>query len=100
MSAQHERVLNALRDGSWLTANKIWAATGVTPTEMRRLCQEKQGSYISGPQGYKRADRATDIEISYCITDLMSRASAILERAATLERRRSYLNKPAKVLPA
>lgn len=100
IETRHERVLNALRLGDWLTAADLQAWTGVTPTQMRELCQEHPGSYISSQYGYKRTDRATNEEIAECLDDLVGRATAILQRVSVLSRRQKYLARPAKVLAA
>lgn len=98
--SNHERVLEALRNGAWLTANQIYWATGVSATSMRALCQDSPGSFISSQYGYKRADKATNEEIALCVDDLVGRATAILQRVSVLTRRQKYLARPAKVLAA
>lgn len=94
---QHRAVLNVLAHGNWLTAHEIKHVTGVSPTEMRAICQDRPGSYISSQLGYKRADMATNDEIAECVDDLVGRATAILQRVSVLSRRQKYLARPAKV---
>lgn len=94
--AQHNAVVEFLSHGLWSNAARIERTTGVSPTTMRALCQDHPGSFISGPHGYKRADLATALEIAECVTGLMGRAGAILERASALQRRNTYLHLPAK----
>jgi hypothetical protein len=100
MSDQHISVLDVLSYGDWLTAAHIAWVTGVSPTQMRALCQEHPGSYISSTRGYKRSDRATNDEIAECIDDLVGRATAILQRVSVLSRRQKYLARPAKKVAA
>ncbi|MBN1253967.1 MAG: hypothetical protein JXA50_01670 [Deltaproteobacteria bacterium] len=46
---------------------------------------EETGAFIGGSEGYKRADMATEEELSHARNSLRSRARKLLARARVLE---------------
>lgn len=73
-----------LHERDWVTSSEIREITGITPQEVRELCQEFPAVFVSSPHGYKLARNASAFEIRDCVQSLLSRASKITTRAAAL----------------
>lgn len=83
---QHVAVYDYLRErgNRWTTAKTIDEFTGVSPSQMRALCQDLPAEYVSSNSGYKLVRNATRAEVLNCVQHLLSRADKITTRAAAL----------------
>lgn len=86
-----------LADGKWHKAKDLVAWSGVSPTGgaqlawkntriIRAICEAEPDKFISTQKGYKRADLATDDELTNAINDLRSRAEKMTARADAIDR--------------
>ena len=80
------KVLNALKDGQWHKGPTIREACGVNERQIRHMA-EVTAKLISGNEGYKRVDLATQEEIDHHVASLRSRADKIARRADAIEHR-------------
>ena len=79
-----EAVMAALKDGEWHKGPDIRSACGVKERQIRHMA-EVTAKLISGNEGYKRVDMATQEEIDHHIASLRSRANKITRRADAIE---------------
>ena len=83
-----------LSDGKWHKAKDLaphWGNNRYIPPRtgnpriIRAICEAEPDKFISTQKGYKRADLATDEELTNAINDLRSRAKKMTERANAIE---------------
>ena len=80
-----DQALKDYNDG-WRPSGSIQSATGVTPLEMRELCQLFPQTFLGSSRGYKPVRSATLEEINDCVRTLLSRSEKIMHRARSLQR--------------
>ncbi len=68
----------------WMKASEILFEIGITPTEVREVCQNYPSSFVSSTDGYKAVSKATRAEIQHCVTTLIGRSEKMLARASAL----------------
>lgn len=83
---EEEKVMTFLSDGKWHKGTVIKMISGVNERMIRSIA-EKTAKLISGNEGYKRVDKASENEINHHIASLRSRANKITLRADAIERR-------------
>ena len=76
-----------LEQRGWTKAQAIQHKVGVTPSEMRALCQEYPWAFISSHEGYRLTRTAPKSEIRACVQNLLGRAEKIIARASVLSAR-------------
>jgi len=85
-----------LCDGKWHKANDLVVWSGIGPDGkaqiawkntriIRAICETEPDKFISTQRGYKRADLATDEELTNAINDLRSRAKKMTARADAID---------------
>ncbi len=68
----------------WATASTIYDMTGVTPKDVRVVCQAYPHLLVSSTAGYKLTRYASKREVQHCVTTLLSRSEKMIQRAAAL----------------
>lgn len=65
----------------WITARSLRELTGHDERTLRELANRSRGAVISGQNGYKATDLATQAEVDHAVAWLRSQARAMQDRA-------------------
>lgn len=81
-----------IQDG-WVTSRQIQYMLGITPLQLRELCQNHSQTFLSSFKGYKLVKYASREELDAALRQLMSRSNKIMNRARSLQRYMLETNK-------